>query len=147
MKTRLLIALSAMVISFAVPMFAQQEEVVDPQIRSQLDALDKEFDVAMGNNDATAVAALFAKDAVEVTPTGVFSGRQAIENHLESLFQQWHLSEHTSKVDHVYEFGSRLCVIGEWTVKATSQPLAGYRTVIYARDGDTWKISVRVLVF
>jgi len=147
MKIRFLLFLVAMVISFGAPMFAQEKEVVDPQILQQLEALDKKFDEAMSNNDPTAVASLFAQDAVEVTPTGTFSGRQAIEKHFEGIFQQWHLSEHINKLDHVYEFGSKLCAIGEWSVKATSQPAGGYRTVIYTRDGDTWKIGVRVTVF
>jgi ketosteroid isomerase-like protein len=147
MKIRFLLALTALVILFAVPTFAQEQEVVDPEIRQQINALEKKFDEAMSHNDPTAVAALFAQDAVEVAPTGVSSGRQGIEKYFEGIFQQWHLSKHMSKLDHLYEFGSHLCVIGEWSVSATSQPLGGYQTVVYARDGDTWKIRVRVVVY
>jgi ketosteroid isomerase-like protein len=147
MKIRLLLAFVALVISIAAPTFAQEQEVVDPAIRQQLLALDKKFDDAMSNNDATAVAALFGQDAVDVTPIGVSSGRQAIEKYFEGIFQRWHLSEHISRLEHVYEFGSHLCVTGEWAVKATTQPLGGYRTLIYDRDGDSWKIGVRVLVY
>ena len=32
------------------------------------------------------------------------------------------LSNHVNKLDHVYEFGSHLCTIGEWAFKATTQP-------------------------
>jgi hypothetical protein len=38
MKIRLLFALVGLAISFAVPTFAQLKEVVDPQIRQQIEA-------------------------------------------------------------------------------------------------------------
>src|ERR1700722_2147928 len=98
MKIRFLFALIALVIIFAVPTFAQEREVVDPEIRQQINALEKKFDEAMSKNDATAVAALYAQDAVEVAPTGVFSGRQGIEKYFEGIFQQWHLSKHLSNL-------------------------------------------------
>src|SRR5262249_19841924 len=66
MKTRSVVALVGLAISFALPTFGQQKEMVDPQIVEQLIALGKKFDDAFNNNDAAAVAALFTKDAVLV---------------------------------------------------------------------------------
>src|SRR5690242_2183853 len=62
MKTRLLGALVGLAISFALPTFAQ---TVDPQTRQQIEAAEKNYDVAFNKNDAAAVAALFTTDAVE----------------------------------------------------------------------------------
>jgi len=133
-------------IGFAVPAIAQ-EEVVDPEIRHQLDVIDRKFDEACDRNDAAAVAALFSRDAVDVTPTGVFSGKQAIEKYFEGIFQQWKITGHKNKLDHVYELGSHLCAIGEWSLEATSQPAGGYWTLVYSRDGDDWKIFAMVTLF
>ncbi len=144
---RLVLALVGLAIGFVVPAYSQEKEVTDPEIRQQIEAIDNKFDEACNNNDAAAVAALFTQGAVDVTPTGVFSGRQAIEKYFEGIFQQWHVSNHVNKLDHVYEFGSHLCTIGEWAFKATTQPEGGYRTLVYSRDGDTWKIRVMVVVY
>ena len=59
MKIRLVVALAGLVISFALPTFAQQKDTVDPQIIEQLNALTKKFIDAVDNNDAAAVAALY----------------------------------------------------------------------------------------
>jgi|HubBroStandDraft_3_1064219.scaffolds.fasta_scaffold80455_2 uncharacterized protein (TIGR02246 family) len=147
MKMRLLGALVGLAIGFAVPAIAQEKEVADPEIRRQLDVIDSKFDEAFDKNDAAAIASLFTQDAVDVTPTGVFSGRQAIEKYFEGIFQQWHITDHKNKLDHVYELGSHLCAIGEWSFKATSQPAGGYWTRVYSRDGDNWKILAMVTLY
>jgi ketosteroid isomerase-like protein len=79
MKMRLLGALVGLAIGFAVPAIAQEKEVADPEIRRQLDVIDSKFDEAYDKNDAAAIASLFTQDAVDVTPTGVFSGQQAMK--------------------------------------------------------------------
>jgi ketosteroid isomerase-like protein len=147
MKMRLLGALAALAIGFAAPAIAQEKEVTDPEIRLQLDRIDRKFDEACNRSDAAAVAALFTQNAVDVTPTGVFSGQQAIEKYFEGIFQKWHISGHKNKLDHVYELGSHLCAIGEWSLEATSQPAGGYWTLVYSRDGDNWKIRAMVTLY
>ena len=80
MKIRLAVALAGLAISFALPIFAQQKELTpNEQDHQWLDALVKKFDEAWNNNDAAALAALYAEDAVIVTDTGPIYGRDAIE--------------------------------------------------------------------
>src|ERR1700733_8521518 len=43
------------------------------------------FNEARARQDANAMAAVFARDAIRVTPDGVFQGRDAIRQNLESL--------------------------------------------------------------
>jgi len=43
----------------------------DPQLRQQLEALGKKYDEAANNNDAAAIAALYAEDAVEWSYTAL----------------------------------------------------------------------------
>jgi Domain of unknown function (DUF4440) len=92
MKIRSLLALAGLAIGFAVPTFAQQTSKPDPQLREALLALAKKVDDAWNNNDAAAVAALYTKDAVEVTNEGPIYGREAIEKHYADLFQKVHFS-------------------------------------------------------
>jgi hypothetical protein len=56
MKIRLTIALAGLAISFALPAFAQQKNMVDPQLLQVTDALSKKFDEAFDNNDAAALS-------------------------------------------------------------------------------------------
>jgi uncharacterized protein (TIGR02246 family) len=55
------------------------KDTADPQIAQQIRERGKKYDEAFNKNDATAVAALFTEDALQVTPDGLYSGRQAIE--------------------------------------------------------------------
>ena len=100
MKIRLAVALAGLAISFALPIFAQQKESTpNEQDRQWLDALVKKFDEAWNNNDAAALAAFYAEDAVIVTDTGPIYGRDAIEKHFADLFKQFHFSNHLAKAD------------------------------------------------
>jgi hypothetical protein len=69
MKTRF-VPLVGLAISFALPTYAQQKEVADPQTTQNIAATLKAFSEAHMNNDAAAIAALFTRDAVFVTPEG-----------------------------------------------------------------------------
>jgi Domain of unknown function (DUF4440) len=79
MKNCLLVGLVGLAISFALPTFAQQVNTPDPQLRQRLLALIQKYSDAENNNDATALAALYTEDAVEVTDRGPVNGRQAIK--------------------------------------------------------------------
>jgi hypothetical protein len=80
MKTRLLVPLVGLAISFALPTFAQEKETVDPQLIQKLyDTLSKEWNEARNNHDATAIAALYTDKSIDVIDSGPLYGRQAIE--------------------------------------------------------------------
>jgi len=154
MKTRLLGALIGLAISFAVPTFAQQKEAtLTEQDSQQLGALGKKWVEAMNNNDAAALAALFAQDAVFVTNTGMVYGREAIVKWYADDFQEWHHSNHVTKGDpnSVRIVGTAdnvaLASSGEWseTIQGkTGDPihLEGYWSSICAREGNDWKIRI-----
>ena len=46
MKLPLLISLVGLAIGFAVPIRAQEKESVDPEVRQQIEALNREYDEA-----------------------------------------------------------------------------------------------------
>ena len=93
------IGVVGLAIGFASPTFAQEKNAVDPQLRRQLDAFLKKHDEAWNNNDASALAALFTDDGIEVTDTGPIYGREALEKNWVDLFKHIHMSNHISTVD------------------------------------------------
>ena len=86
MKTRLVLHLLGLAISFALPTYAQQKDLADPQTTQKILALMKAFDEAHNNNNAAAVAALFTRDAVIVAPEGPIIGRQAIQKWYTEIY-------------------------------------------------------------
>ena len=68
---RLLGALVALAISFALPTFAQQKHTLDPQIAQRIRVLAMKYDEAFNKNDPAAVGALYMEDGVWVRRRGV----------------------------------------------------------------------------
>src|SRR5690349_15840082 len=126
MKIRALLILIGLAISSALVAFAQQKEEVNPipfraiaagpQLIQQLEAINLKFDEAFNKHDATAVGALYIPNAVQVTPVGSFSGREAIEGYVTDLFQRHNPTDRVTKISCVYGMGGDLCAIGGWTV-------------------------------
>ncbi len=63
---RLIVSLVGLAIGFTVPVLAQEQNTVDPEVRQQIEATLTKFDEAYNENDAAAIATLFAQNAVEV---------------------------------------------------------------------------------
>jgi hypothetical protein len=66
MNIRLVAALIGLAISFAFPIYAQERNTVDPEVRQQIEAVGMQFIEAYNKHDAAAVAALYTHDAVRV---------------------------------------------------------------------------------
>jgi uncharacterized protein (TIGR02246 family) len=128
------------------------QDTADPQMK-QIVALFMKFDEAFNRSDAAAIAASFTEDAIQVAPEGVFSGRQAIEKrYAESVFQQWHSSDHVGKILEVITVGNGICSVGEWSSNArngdgSTIQANGYFSTVLVREGDTWKIRISTFNF
>jgi ketosteroid isomerase-like protein len=149
MKMRLPLIVAGLAISLAVRGFAQEKEQVDPKIRQQIEAIDAKYDEAFNKHDATAIAALYTEDAVEVTRLGVFSGREAIEKRYKSLLQGSSVSDHISKLDQVHTaIGIYPWAVGSWTDKDGSHRYTGFRFLVYLpTGGGEWEISKEVVLY
>jgi ketosteroid isomerase-like protein len=134
-------------------MKTEQTNTSDQQLRQQFGAKSERFDEACNNNDAAAIAAFFAEDAVLVTETGSVCGRKAIEKSFADLFQKWRVSHHIRKRDqyssHIIGTASNeMWATGVWRATVQGQsggPIQhkGYWTVI--RGVDNWKIQLLAL--
>ena len=158
MKTGLFV-FAGLAISFAIPAFAQQKDALDPQTLALLDAHSMKYTEAYKNNDAAALAPLYAEDAVFITDTGPVYGRQAIEKWYADNFKAVHPKNYSWKeapnspriIGTAVSIGCFVPTIirseGEWSVTLQGKngeaiPAKGYSSVIYALEGDDWKILV-----
>jgi len=67
MKKCLLVTLLGLAISLALPTYAQQKDLADPQTTQKILAIGKAAVEARNNHDPAAIAALYTRDAVFVT--------------------------------------------------------------------------------
>jgi uncharacterized protein (TIGR02246 family) len=151
MKMRALLTLVGLAISFALPTYAQEKDVADPQTTQKILPILKAFSEAHMNNDAAAVATLFTRDAVFVSTEGPIIGRQAIQKWHADLYQWWHPKNRITKLDgpvHVIgTAGNELWATAEWSETGQGKngeplPIRGYKLMVFVRQGDDWKIRV-----
>ena len=152
MKKRLVVPLVGLAISFALPTYAQQKDLADPQTIQKLLAIVKADEEAENNHDAAAKAALFTRDAVFLTPAGPIIGRQAIQKWYTEAWQQSGMlfTNYVTKVD-----GNGFHLIGTagnelWATGESSQtgqgkngepvPVKNHWLCIFVREGDDWKM-------
>jgi uncharacterized protein (TIGR02246 family) len=141
-------------VSFALPTYAQQKDLADPQTTQKLLAAVKAVDDAVNNNDPVAMAALYTRDGVLVTEKGPIIGRQAIERWYTALWQSWHSTNRITKVDeNAYHLigtaGNEVWATGEFSEIGQGKtgepiPIKGYFSAIYVREGDDWKKRVLI---
>ena len=151
MKIRyLLLTLVGLVMSFALPTFAQEPNTPDPKLHAEFIASDKKFDDAFINGDAAALAAFYAEDAVIIPHDGPpIYGREAIQKHFVDMFKKIHFSKHMSKPEeyspHVIgTAGNELWTTGEFdqtfqVENGSPLRIKGHYFTIMVREGDAWK--------
>ncbi len=152
MKPRILGALIGLVIAFALPTYAQQKDLADPQTTQKILALIEALNLAQNNNDAAGRAALYARDAVAVTDRGRIIGRQAIQKWFTDVYQWWQPKNSIHKVDgnvvhSIGTAGNELWATGEWSETGQGKtgepiPIKGYWLFIFVREADDWKVRV-----
>jgi uncharacterized protein (TIGR02246 family) len=146
MKIRSVVALIGLAISFALPIFAQQQNTVDPEVRQQIEAAVKKHEEAYNKYDAAAYATLYTPDAIEVlswqSEGGATVGQQAIEKMAAAEFASFPAKQSFTLVQ-VYAIGSEICAISEFIHYHLG--VKGHLVTIYVRDADDWKIRLTYL--
>jgi ketosteroid isomerase-like protein len=120
----------------AVPVFSDQQKQSEANSVSDL---QKQFAAAYNRGDVDATAAAFTENAIRVTPSGIFQGRDAIRRGFQDALK---LGLHDYSVRRVISRseGSFVFNVGEWQAKVGDQPFRGYYTAILVRDGGQTKI-------
>jgi uncharacterized protein (TIGR02246 family) len=155
MKNWLLLAAVGLAISF---IFAEEKQDVQtfpfnpipagPPLVQQIEAINQKFDEAFNKHDAAAVSALYTANAVQSTPQGSFSGREAIEGYMTDLFQRHNPTDRVTKMTYVYAFGGDLCAVGGWSVTIDgTKKFGGYLVNVYTQAGSSWKIRASVFKY
>ena len=101
----------------------------------QCEELQNRFNEARARQDAQAMAAVFAEDAVRVTPDGVFQGRDAIRQNLQNLVTAG-LRDFTTQRTVSRPEGDLLFDAGEWHAKLGDAPLHGYYSALLSCVGQ-----------
>jgi uncharacterized protein (TIGR02246 family) len=142
MKTRSVVVLAGLAISFALPTFAQEQSAVDPETRQEIEAVSKQYTEAYNKHDAAAIAALFTPDAVRIgdIPANLVVGREAIEKDFAAQeFAAGFKPIDSGKLVQVYAIEDRIAAISEWSAGSWH----GHAVTIFVRDADlTWKIRM-----
>jgi hypothetical protein len=141
MKMRLLFTLAGLAIGFAAPVFAQEQNTVDPEVRQQIEAVTMRRKEAYNKHDAAAWAAFYTQGAIDVwsfEAEGAAVGLPAIVKRYEAEFASYP-AEQSFKVVQVYTIGNEICAVMEYT---HHQHAKGHALVIYVRDAGDWKVRL-----
>jgi ketosteroid isomerase-like protein len=120
----------------AMPNHAMAQNQLDNDATADM---QKHFAEAYNRGDLDAMAAAFTKDAVRVTPSGIFQGRDAIRRGFQDALKMG-LYDYTvqrviSRSEDSFVFNA-----GTWQAKLGDQPFHGYYTAIVVREDDQPKI-------
>jgi ketosteroid isomerase-like protein len=143
MKIRPLVTLAGLIIGFAVPALAQEQNAVDPEARRNVEAAVLKFAEAYNKHDVASISALFTQDAVEIRAWatslggGAFSGRQDLEKMFAGDFAT-NPGKMVNKLVELYPIGNAVCEITDSSVGGRKSE----RVMIWVRDGDSWESSI-----
>jgi ketosteroid isomerase-like protein len=125
--------ISATLLLALLPVHAMGQE-------KRLEGFDQQkFAEAYNRKDANAMAMAFSVNAIRVTPSGVFRGRDEIRKGFQDALNLG-LHDYTVRRIDSRSYGNFDFNVGEWQAKIGDQPLRGYYTSVLGREGDQTKI-------
>jgi uncharacterized protein (TIGR02246 family) len=120
---------------------------IDQNTQKQIERIAAAYVENWNKHDAAAIAALYTKDGVLVTPTGaVRSGSQEIEQATQAVMKIF--PQHNGEtIEQISPLGNDADIrIGEFHLSGQGQngstKLDGGYTAVDVREGDTWKIRL-----
>jgi ketosteroid isomerase-like protein len=99
----------------------------------------RQFAEAYNRKDVDAMAMAFSVNAIRVTPSGVFRGRDEIRKGFQDALKLG-LHDYTVQRIDSQTYGDFIFNVGEWQAKVRDQPLRGYYTSVLGREDDQVKI-------
>ena len=119
---------------------------IDQNTRQQIERIAAAYVENWNKHNAAGVAALYAKDGVQVTATGVRSGPQEIEQAYQSAMKTF--PQHNGQtIEQISPLGNDADIrIGEFHLSGQGEngptKLDGRYTAVDVREGGTWKIRI-----
>jgi ketosteroid isomerase-like protein len=138
-RTTICTATILLLLLAATPASPQQ---IEPSAGGELfEKMQSEFAEAYNRTDVLAMAAFFSKDAVRITPAGVFRGREAIGRELQRVSVDLGLHDYSVKRTVSRQEGNMVFNAGEWQAKlGDGKQYHGYYSALLIREGDGVKI-------
>src|SRR3569832_1143230 len=110
----------------AIPRTLTAGEALDAAV---MDEMHKHFSEAYNRGDLDAMAATFAENAVRVTPSGIFQGRDAIRRSFGDAIKlglhDYSVQRTISRPESTKDF-----IAGTWQAKVGDRPFRGYYSSI-----------------
>lgn len=131
------IRLATVLLMLAIPCHAMAQE--DRAEDKAFAGIQERFAAAYNRGDADAMAAAFAENAIRVTPSGIFQGREAIRQSFQKALSMG-LHDYSVRRTIARPNGASVFHAGEWQAKLGDQPFHGYYTAILVREGNEAKI-------
>ena len=124
-------------LSAATPATSQQDKTSAGG--EAFEKVQSDFAEAYNRKDVEAMAMAFSEDAIRVTPSGIFQGREAIRHNLQDALNMG-LHDYSVRRTVSRSYGAFIFNAGEWQAKLGNQPFHGSYTAILGREGDQVKI-------
>ncbi|OSI23684.1 YybH family protein [Bradyrhizobium canariense] len=120
----------------AIPRISIAGETLDA---AAMDEMHEQFSEAYNRGDLDAMAAAFTENAVRVTPSGIFQGRDAIRQSfgdaLKLGLHDYSVQRTLSRSEGAFVFNA-----GTWQAKVGDRPFHGYYSSILASENGRPKI-------
>lgn len=113
-------------------------------LKSSIDAADKEFGAAFNRGDFAALASLYMPDAAILPPGApLASGRASIQEFWRQAAHQ--LRDLTLRATEVVPLGPDAArEIGAFTATAGETRVTGKYVVIWRREGEAWRLETDI---
>ena len=133
---KILLGILGLTVGLALPLFGQETQAVNPDVRSQVEAVFLKFQDAYNARDAEGIAATVTQDAVEMRfGAGLAIGKQAVVARFVQDFKE-NLGPMVNTILQMYSVGpDGVCVIADSHVGAWK----GQTMTLYVRSGGGWK--------
>ena|SRR5689334_18964555 len=142
------VIVAAILVALAPPLWAQSTKSSPGD--SPFASVVREWQEAYNRKDTATIANLYTEDAIQVVPTGVIRGREAIRKNVEAALNAGGHDLNVNTVAYHIE-GNTGWIITEWSVQTrgedgTMKPVKGFTSAVFVQSGNDWKIRVHTNV-
>jgi uncharacterized protein (TIGR02246 family) len=142
------VIVAAILVAVASPSWAQSAKSSPGD--SPFASIVKDWQEAYNRKDTATIASFYTEDAIQVVPTGVIRGREAIQKSVEAGLNAGGHDLNVNTVAYHVE-GNTGWIITEWSYRTRGQdgtvrPVNGFTNVILVQSGNNWKIRVHTEV-